>query len=215
MASHRDTPFEQEMRRNPELMLQEAGNFFMERGILVQTLRHLTRHLEQASIPYAVIGAIALSRYGLVRMTLDIDILLSPEGLEKFKTLYLGRGYVAAFPGAQKTFRAADTGVRIEVVTAGGYPGDGKPKAVRFPDPAEAATEIGGISLLPLERFLELKLASGLTAPHRRRDLADVQDLIRTLGLSAGFAERLDLSVQAVFRELWQEAQAVDPLQEE
>ena len=139
---------------------------------------------------------------------------MNPAGLERFKELYLGRGYVQAFPGAGKTFRAADSGVRIEVITAGEYPGDGKPKPVRFPDPAEASADIGGISVLVLERLVELKLASGMTAPHRRRDLADVQDLIRALRLPAGFAGRLDASVQPLYRELWQEAQAVDPFEQ-
>lgn len=197
------------------MVLREASEFFMERGSLVEALRGLTQRLDEASIPYALIGAIALSFYGLARMTLDVDVLLSPEGLEKFKALYLGRGYVPAFPGANKTFRAADSGVRIDVVTAGDYPGDGKEKPVRFPDPAGMTINVAGISLLPLERFLDLKLASGMTAPHRRRDLADVQDLIRALQLPAEFAQSLHSSVQQVFGQLWQEAQAVDPLQDE
>ncbi len=137
----------------------------MERGSILQSLKDLARRLEETSIPYAVVGAIALARHGLVRMTLDIDVLLSPEGLERFKARYLGRGYVPALPGAGKTFRAADSGVRIEVITAGEYPGDGKPEPMRFPHPVE-------------------------------------------------FADGLDASVQPLYRELWQEAQAVDPLQE-
>ena len=215
MAGRRVTAFEEKVRRNPTLILQEASDFFMQRGSLIQALQDLARRLEEAAIPYAVIGAVALARHGLVRMTLDIDVLLSPEGLERFKARYLGRGYVPAFPGAEKTFRAADSGVRIEVITAGEYPGDGKPKAVRFPDPAESSVDMSGIRVLPLERLVELKLAAGLTAPHRRRDLADVQDVIRALRLPADFAERLDASVQPSYRQLWQEAQIADPFQEE
>jgi hypothetical protein len=214
MASRQVTAFEEEIRRTPDGILQEASDFFMQRGTLVQTLQDLACHLEEASIPYAVVGAIALARHGLVRMTLDIDVLLSAEGLERFKARYLGRGYVPAFPGAERTFRAVSTGVRIEVITAGEFPGDGRPKPVRFPDPAEAAVDQGGVRILPLERLVELKLASGMTAPHRRRDLADVQDLIRTLRLPADFGDRLEASVQPLYRELWQEAQAIDPFQE-
>lgn len=59
----------------------------MERGSLVEALRGLTQRLDEASIPYALIGAIALSFYGLAPMTLDVDVLLSPEGLDKFKAL--------------------------------------------------------------------------------------------------------------------------------
>jgi hypothetical protein len=50
--------------------------------------------------------------------------------------------------------------------------GDGFPKPVSFPDPQEAAVEIGGIRVITLERLIELRLASGMTAAHRLRDLA-------------------------------------------
>jgi len=206
--------FEDRLRQDADLILQEAGEFFMERGSLLETLRQLTRRLDEASIPYAVLGAMALARHGLARMTVDLDILLTPEGLTIFKARYLGRGYVAAFPGAEKTFRAVETGVRIEVITTGEYPGDGRPKPVCFPHPEEASVDMGGTRVISLERLVELKLASGMTAPHRLRDLADVLDLIRTLALPADFASRLDPSVRSEYQQLWQRAQATDPLQE-
>jgi hypothetical protein len=61
---------------------------------------------------------------------------------------------------------------------------------------------------LPL---FELKLASGMTAPHRLKDLADVIELIRILQLPAELAAELDPYVRDKFRELWQAAQTVDP----
>ena len=117
-------------------------------------------------------------------------------------------------PGAEKTFRDADTGVRIEVITTGEYPGDGLPKAVRFPHPRDASVEISGVRVITLERLIELKLASGMTAAHRLRDLADVQDLIRALHLSTDFAERLDESVRPLYQKRWSQAQSPDKLQE-
>jgi len=54
-----------------------------------------------------------------------------------------------------------------------------------------------------------LKLASGTSAPHRLRDLADVQDLIAHLSLPLALADRLDPSVQAAYRDLWEKAHAV------
>ena len=50
-------------------------------------------------------------------------------------------------------------------VGSGGFPGDGKPKPVAFPDPAGASVDIGGIRYLSLEKLVELKLASGMTNP--------------------------------------------------
>jgi hypothetical protein len=61
-----------------------------------------------------------------------------------------------------------------------------------------------------LPRLIELKLASGLTAPHRLRDLADVLESIRTASLPIGLADELDASVRERYRELWQAAQTRD-----
>lgn len=186
----------------------------MERGAVYDALRELARRLGAEKIPYAVLGAMALAQHGMRRPTLDVDLLMTAEGLAEFQTRFVGLGYVPAFPGARKTFRDTQTGVRIEVITSGEYPGDGKPKPVRFPDPQEASEVIEGIHVVKLERLIELKLASGMTAAHRRRDLSDVQDLIRTLHLPADFAGRVDPSVRAIYQQLWSEVQEPDPFQD-
>lgn len=206
--------YEAYVRQSADRILREASEFFMQRGNVYQALRDLAQRLDESGIPYAALEAIALGQHGMPRMTLDIDVLLTPEGLQEFKARYVGGGYVLAFPGAEKTFRASDTGVRIEVITTGEYPGDGLPKPVRFPHPREASVEIGGIRVITLERLIELKLASGMKAAHRLRDLADVQDLIRLLPLPAEFADRLDHSVRPLYQKLWSQAQTPDRLQE-
>jgi len=43
-----------------------------------------------------------------------------------------------------------------------------------------------------LKKLIELKLASGLSATHRMRDLADVQDLIVALNLPLKLMDKLD-----------------------
>jgi len=208
-------PYEVRAQASGDQLLREASEFFMGQGSINRALRDLAADLEAAAIPYAVLGAIAMGRHGMVRMTLDLDILLTPEGLAAFKERYSGRGYVPAFPGAEKTFRSAATGVRIEVITTGEYPGDGKPKAVRFPDPAEASVDLDGVRIISLERLVDLKLASGMTAPHRLRDLSDVIDLIRALRLPSEFADKLDASVREMYRQLWEKGQTVDQVVEE
>ena len=45
--------------------------------------------------------------------------------------------------------------------------------------------------------------ASGISAAHRVKDVADVQELIRALKLSRNVAEQLDESVRAKYLELW------------
>lgn len=102
-------------------------------------------------------------------------------------------------------------GVDIDIVLAGSFPGDGKPKPVVFPDPAVAAERGARVALLPLPRLIELKLASGMTAPHRLRDLADVIELVRAVGLPADLAAELAPYVLEKYLELWRAEQFEDP----
>ena len=71
-----------------------------------------------------------------------------------------------------------------------------------MPVPAEASTEIDGIRFVALEKLIELKLASGISAPYRLKDLADVQELIKIRKLDADFALKLDPYVRAKYLEL-------------
>ena len=66
-----------------------------------------------------------------------------------------------------------------------------------------ASEDIDGIKVLRLENLIELKLASGLSAAHRIRDLADVQQLIEVLNLPEDLAGRLKPSVRDEYTRLW------------
>ena len=202
------TTYEARLQDDYLTLLKEASNYYMARGDVFTTLQNLTRRLDEERIPYALIDGLALAAHGFMRVTQEVDLLMTREGLESFKQKILGRGYVLAFSGAEKTFRDTETQVRIEILITGDYPGDGKPKPVSFPDPSILFTERGGMRVIPMETLIELKLASGMSAPHRLRDLADVQDLITTLNLPLEFAESLDASVRETFRKLWHSAQA-------
>jgi hypothetical protein len=65
--------------------------------------------------------------------------------------------------------------------------------------------------VIALPTLIELKLASGLAAPHRLRDLADAQDLISALHVPRELGEQLHPSVRSEFDRLWQLAQKRDP----
>jgi hypothetical protein len=189
---------------------ENAERFFMGEASVQKALEKLVRTLDAEGIPYAIIGAMALNEFGYQRVTVDVDVLLTADGLAALRAAHLGRGYVEKFPGS-RGLRDAEHGVDIDVVLAGTYPGDGRPKPVAFPDPATAAARGARIALLPLPRLVELKLASGMTAPHRLKDLADVLELIRALTLSMEFSTELNLYVREKYLELWRAAQVRDP----
>ena len=170
-------------------------------------LEAVVRCLDEANIAYCLVGAMALNRHGYRRFTEDIDLLVTREGHTAFKALVLGRGYLEKFPGS-KTLRDTANGVTIDFLITGEYPGDGKPKPVVFPDPAKVAEKHDGLCVMPLPRLIELKLASGMSAPHRIKDLADVLELIRATHLAVELADQLDASVREKYEELWHAAQA-------
>jgi hypothetical protein len=144
----------------------------------------------------------ALVAHGYDRTTVDVDILITDEGLRTAHANLGGLGYLPPFAGS-KQLRDVETGVRIEFLITGQFPGDGKPKPVSFPDPSNVAAEIDGIRYLNLPTLVELKLASGMTNPGRLKDLADVQELIRALQLPVDFAESLNPFVRQKYSELW------------
>jgi hypothetical protein len=150
----------------------------------------------------------ALVAHGYVRFTNDVDLLITPEGLARVHERLVGRGYRPAFQGARKKLRDTHTGIDVEFITTGEFPGDGKPKAVVFPVPRDASIERDGRRVITLAKLIELKLASGLSAEHRRlRDLADVQDLIIALKLPRDLGEQIDPSVRSEFYRMWDAAQ--------
>src|SRR6185369_1765346 len=183
-------------------------------GTLNKTLTRLSTDLEEHGIDYAVIGAVALLAHGYPRFTEDIDLVMTTEGLERFHEELVGLGYVPAFPGAKKRLRSTIDGVSIEVMTTGEYPGDGKPKPVSMPLPSEASTAIDGIRFVTIEKLIELKLASGISASDRLKDLADVQELIKIRKLNADFALMLDPYVRTKYLELEEAVRRSESIQE-
>jgi len=192
----------QQILTSPVLTWQEGLNFFQGKGMINQTLLRLVADLNRHGIDYNLIGAIALNQHGYQRFTVDIDVLMSPEGLQKFQDELVGLGYRPVFEGAKKKFRSTAENVPIDIIVAGEYPGDGKPKPVRFHDPQENFVILDGIKTVNLETLINLKLASGITAPERVKDFGDIQELIKIKELDELFAERLNPFVRDKFIEL-------------
>ena len=178
-----------------------------------QAMRKLVAALDELGIPYALVGAMALNEYGYRRVTVDVDILLTRDSLQRFKDHWLGRGYVEKFPGS-RGLRDTELGVTIDVLVTGDYPGDGQPKPVQFPDPAKVAIRSGGLALIPLAKLVELKLASGMTSIHRAKDIGDVVELIKHIRPSRTLGDEIDPSVRDKYFELWDALQTPDPMPE-
>ena len=184
-------------------IFEEGLRYFMGEGELNKTVAQLASDLDRHGIEYMVIGAVALTAHGYPRFTADVDLVLTADGLEKFHRELVGLGYRPAFEGAKKKLRSTQNNVAIDVITTGEYPGDGKPKPVSFPNPASASSRINGVQVVTLEKLVELKLASGMTAPDRLKDLADVQEMIKIRSLDGEFADKLNPYVREKYLELF------------
>lgn len=187
--------------------MSEGSQFFEGKGAVQETLLRITRRLRELNIPYSVVGGMALFHHGYRRFTEDIDLLVDRGGLERIHAELEGRGYIPPFPRS-RNLRDAESGVKIEFLVTGDFPGDGKPKPVAFPDPSAASFESDGIRYVNLNALIDLKLASGISSPGRARDIADVMELIRKLNLPLDYAAQLNPYVQDKFREIWPHAKA-------
>ena len=193
--------YEREVTRSFDFVVSEAEQLYQGRGRLRKTYDRLTRRLEELGVSYGLVGGYALILHGVRRFTEDIDVLVSGKDLDRLHEQLIGRGYVRVAPGS-RNLRDVETRVKIEFVTTGEFPGDGKPKPVAFPDPEAVVESREGVKVINLKSLIELKLASGMTAKGRLQDLADVQRLIQEHRLTAEFAEELNPYVRDKFLEL-------------
>lgn len=207
--------YEQKLDADLGYALREGSLHFEEKNAVHDTLHRITQRLTELGIPYAVVGGMAMFAHGFRRFTEDVDLLVTRESMDRILAELEGLGYLKPYATTRSKLRDTSTGVQIEFLITGAFPGDGKPKPVSFPDPKNVSVEMDGIRYLGLPTLLELKLASGMTGGvNRLKDLADVVALIKVLRLPESVAGQLNPFVREKFVELWRGAQAPDTVDE-
>jgi hypothetical protein len=193
--------YEQRLNADRRWALREGSMHFEKESAVQLALQRIARRLDDIQIPYAVVGGLALFHHGFRRFTEDVDLLVTKENLAIVHERLDGLGYVPPFAGS-KHLRDAVSGVKVEFLTTGDFPGDGKPKSISFPNPVDVRVEDDGIWFLSLPALIDLKLASGISNPLRGKDLADVQELITIRNLDESLVPQLHPYVQAKFVEI-------------
>jgi hypothetical protein len=184
--------------------LKEISMFFEKRSPQHKTMRRLARRLKKARIPYAIMGGMAVNAHGAERTTRDVDVLLTPEGLDRFRAKFVGKDYEQV-EGRPRRFKEIESGVTVDCLVTGRYPGSGEPGPVAFPDPAAVSQEIDKIQVLTLPQLVQLKLAA-----RRYYDFGDVVFLIRAKNLDESFLSQLHPSVHQDFIECLEEKRRED-----
>ncbi len=186
-------------------LFEELKRDQMHSADIAAALEFLRDALSQEKIPFGLIGALALRHHGYSRFTEDIDILTTPEGLDRIHEMLIGRGLRPLSPGLRKKLCQTQFKVNVDVVTAGEHAGsDESPTVYPSPD-SDAFVDRDGIRVATLEKLVEFKISSGIWG-HRVRDLGDVQKLIQVNRLTEAFADKLPRPLCAKFLELLAES---------
>ena len=167
-------------------VLKEAGAFFAKEGAVWDGLARVTQRLAANGIDYALIGGVAMAVHGYMRFTVDVDLLVSKDGLTAARHVLIGNGYTEV---RRDRLRDEVTGTPIDFVIGN--------------DPAAVSAEMDGIRVVRLEKMIEFKLVAGLAKLPLLHDLADVQRLIEGLDLPLDLADKLDPSVRDTYIQYW------------
>jgi hypothetical protein len=162
-------------------------------NLVDQTTHQLAKRFHTAGIPYAVMGATAVSAHGALSLTEDATVLLTSSGLDRFRRLFVPVAYESV-PRRNRRFVDRSTGVTVHIMLTGHHPGRVSPGPFAFPDPDQASEEINGLRVLTLLQLIQLKLAD-----RRYSALADVVSLIRVHQLNESFLTHLHASVHDDF----------------
>ena len=184
--------------------LKEIDMFFQGEDPVHQAMRRLARRFQRASIPYAVVGGMAVNAHRHRRTTGDVDFLITAEGFAEFQKRFVGRQY-AAVPDRPLRFVDRTNEVIIDLLIAGSFPGSGDPGPIAYPDPGQVSQTIENISVVDLVTLIQLKLAA-----RRHKDFGDVVELIRVNQLDDTFAERLHPSIRRDYVECLEEKRRED-----
>ncbi len=184
--------------------LKEVELFFQKNDPVHKTMRRIVKRLDRAGIAYAVVGGMAVNAHGYQRTTADLDLLLTAEGLEEFRRRFVSRNYEGV-PGRPRRFTDRTSGVNIDFLVTGLFPGSGLPGPIAYPDPSAVSEVIENARVVNLATLVQLKLAA-----RRYRDFGDVVELIRFNNLDEAFADRLHATVRGDYIECLEERRRED-----
>jgi hypothetical protein len=166
-------------------------------------LRRVTRALNAANIPYAVVGGNAVQYWvaqvdeSVVRNTRDVDIILIETDLERAVPALEAEGFIYRRSAGVTMFLdgpAAKARDAVHVVFAG--------KKVRpeYPEPVPEIDEfelMDDVRTLPFDRLIRMKLTS-----FRRKDQVHLLDMISIGLIDESWLERMPAELRPRLEEL-------------
>ena len=174
----------------PERMLRPIDRLALEMLVgdstILDVAREVSAALTEAGLEGGVVGGVAVFLHGYRRSTVDVDIYASD--LERLAAALRERGFV--WEADARQFRRGEVPVQMLGVND------------RLPFRPERFGEVDGVRVVTLGDLLSMKLASGTGSVTRARDLADVVDLVRTIGLDKSYTPRIATPYRDAFKRL-------------
>jgi hypothetical protein len=184
----------------PNFTMTTRFHYFPGEGAAHRTRIKLAATLKKLQLPFAIVGAFRFLQQE--HETRKVSLLVTRAGLPAIQDAFIGCGYLPAFPGS-RAIRDTETGVQIDFLVTGDYPGDGKPGPISFPNPEGLIEMIDGLPILKLPRLVELKLASGITGGlNRLKDIADIVEAVKRIPLDESLAPQLHPFVRDKYLEI-------------
>jgi len=139
-----------------------------EVDVAFEALRPL---LQEIAAPYKLVGGLAVIHHGYERLTVDIDLLVSPEARRELTERAPAHGFAVLTP---RRLRHEPTGVRVDLLVAG----EPIPRSdsVMFPAPDSVDASPRDATYVGLRTLFELKIRA-----RRKQDLADVVTLLKQM----------------------------------
>ena len=166
-------------------------------------LRRVTESLNQAGVPYALVGGNAVQHWvaqideSVVRNTRDVDIILNRQDLPRAIQALESAGFVYRRSAGVTMFLdgpAAKARDAVHVVFAGEKVRD------EYPEPVPAIDEyelIANVRTLPLEALVRMKLTS-----FRDKDRVHLRDMISVGLVDESWLDRFSPELRARLKQL-------------
>jgi hypothetical protein len=184
------------MEGTRNLTQQESPPSLYRQGWNFQSLQQIARSLDRAQIRYALIGDSALTVHGCRPTAQVLDILMMPEGFDRFYHAMVG-SRMTAQPSNQgeRLFWDSRTGLTLCIWLAG----QAEAEQIAWPMPWEIAERIKGLRVASLQSILEHQLTQLLDD----RRLQEIATAIYIKNLPREFGRRLGQGASDRYYAIW------------
>lgn len=174
------------------------GHDSQESRLLAQ-VRETDVALKAAHLVYMVVGGVAVNAHGVLRATVDLDLMIRVEDSDALDDVLKGLGYNALDRRADLAHYARPDGARLDVLYS-----RRQITATLLEHPDIARYSNLEIPIVSVEGLIGLKVQSFSDDPRRIRDLEDIMRLMKTN------RDKLDMTEVTEYFDLFQRRKLLD-----